>query len=346
MEQFRMRLTYDEAAELVKRYFDVCKLSEFNGRVLTELVLKAEFEGGRSHGLLRLPDYVASIRTGWIDAQAEPVVVSETDSTIVVDCQNGFTQVGSWMMRKRLTEKVAANGLAMVAVRNGHHIGALWTDIEYLSLQGLVALNFVNSRCRLAAYGAGSKLLGTNAMAFSCPDGNGSAITWDQASSTMSLGEIKLHMAQGKALPDGVGLDAAGNATTDAAKVLKGGSVLPFAGHKGSSVALMVEIMAAGLTGGNFGFEDKSLAFPGAASSNAGQLIIAIDPNSTGCPDFSTRMTTLVSHLHSDPAVRLPGEARTRRRKSGETAFTTLSDGELELLRAGLEDIALGKHPG
>jgi len=73
----------------------------------------------------------------------------------------------------------------------------------------------------------------------------------------MAQGEVLLAAARGKRLPDGVALDAEGNPTTDPRAMLDGGSALPFAGYKGSSIAFMIEVLAGALTGGCFGFEDR-----------------------------------------------------------------------------------------
>lgn len=327
-----MEMTQDDAREMIGEIFSAYDMPAQNSDILCDLVLKAETEGSRSHGLLRVPDYIASMSTGWLDCTAIPSLVDESPTALVYDCHNGFTQVAAVLARDALERKAREQGMAMLNVRNGHHIGALWCDIEPLALKGLVLLNFVNSRCRMAPYGSHRKLLGTNAMAFSAPDGQGGAITWDQASSGMSLGEVKLFSIQGRQLPEGVGIDANGDPTTEPSAVLKGGAVLPFSGHKGSSIALMVEITAAGLGGGNFGFEDDSPAFPGAASSNAGQCIIAIDPAKTAGAAFPARMAALREHMTAEPFVKLPGERRNALRQQPR-ASVQLSDAEYAILR-------------
>ena len=114
-------------------------------------------------------------------------------------------------------------------------------------------------------------------------------MVWDQASSGTAHGEVLMAAKAGHAIAEGLAVDAEGHPTTDPNAVLKGGAMLPFAGHKGSAIALMVEIMAAALTGGRFGFEDHSVDFPGAETSNAGELIILIDPRHFAGADFAER---------------------------------------------------------
>src|SRR4051795_6055926 len=133
----------------------------------------------------------------------------------------------------------------------------------------------VNGRQRMAVWGGNRKLFGTSPMAFACPRAGRLPLVWDQASSVMAQGDVLLAMQRGEPLPEGVGLDADGRSTTDPHALLEGGgSALPFGQHKGSSIALMIEVLAGALTGGCFGLEDGSAEYPGAQTSKAGQTVI------------------------------------------------------------------------
>lgn len=332
-----MQLTIDEARRLADDILSAHGVSASNRAVLADLIVLAETSGSRSHGLLRLPDYVASIRAGWLDPSAEPHVVDVSEVLITADCNNGFTQVAAVAARDLLVRKACSHGIAALAVRNGHHVGALWLDVEPLAQAGLVAMDCVNSRCWIAPYGASRRLLGTNAMAFGFPDGKGGTVCWDQASSVMSVGDIKLHAMDGRPLPEGVAIDSTGLITTDASSVFKGGAVLPFACHKGASIALMVEVLAAAVSGGNFGFEDKSPNFPGASSSNAGQFLLVIDPRRTAGGGFAARIEKFLDFLRAEPGVRLPGDRRKSHRDASARAGVTLSEAEYVALQKCLK---------
>ncbi|ROR11588.1 Ldh family oxidoreductase [Erwinia sp. JUb26] len=307
-------LSFEQLHERIQAVLAAAGIPSTIAGILAQRIAIAERDGTLSHGLMRLPDYLASIKAGWITANAQPVIDAQPSPFVQADGGNGFTQAAAQLARQAVLERLSRYGIALLSIRNAHHIGALWTDIEEYAGRGYVALNFVNSRPRLALYGSPGPLVGTNAMAFAFPDGNGGVLGWDQASSTMSLGEVKQHTLRGVPLPEGTGLDQSGQPTTDPAAVLHGGTLLPFGGHKGSGIALMVEVMAAALTGGRFGFEDRSADYPGAASSNAGQTIIVIDPAFSTATPFAERIASLVKHLHSDPDLRLPGERRRQQR--------------------------------
>ena len=91
--------------------------------------------------------------------------------------------------------------------------------------------------------------------------------------------------------------------------------MMPFGGHKGSSIAFMIEVLAAGLTGGRFGFEDNSAAYPGAQTSNAGEVVILIDPLHIEESHFFERIELLLEHIAASGAERLPSEHRYERRE-------------------------------
>jgi len=137
-------------------------------------------------------------------------------------------------------------------------------------------------------------------------------MVWDQSSSVMSQGDLLLAARKGSAVPLGAGCDANGDPTTDPSAILDGGAILPFGGHKGASIAVMVEILAAALTGSPFGFEDTS---PGAAgtTSKGGQFILLIDPE-RGNSRFDARANELMTAIMGAGADRLPGDRRYRHR--------------------------------
>jgi delta1-piperideine-2-carboxylate reductase len=146
-----------------------------------------------------------------------------------------------------------------------------------------VSLAFVNSSSYVAHHGGKRKLYGTNPMAFGFPraeastseGGDPGPLVWDQASAAMARGEIQLHQREGKELPAGAAIDANGEPTTSPDEALAGAQ-LPFGGHKGAAIAMMVELLAAGLTGSALSFETDDPTWNG--PSKHGEMIILIDP--------------------------------------------------------------------
>ncbi len=311
-------LTTDELSALILRAFVAHGVSEPNARILTRVVVAAEQDGCTTHGVFRMSGYIATLRSGWVDGKAQPQVADAAPGLVLVDAANGFSQVALDAGREALLEKVRRNGIASLAVRNGHHFAALWPDIEPFAEAGYVALTMVNGRSRIAPFGARRKVIGTAPMAFACPRKDGPPVVWDQASSIVAQGEVLLASREGRTLPTGIGIDAEGRSTTDPKAVLAGGALLPFGGHKGSAIALMIELLAGALTGSCLGVEDRSADFPGAETSRAGQLVILLDPGRLGGAGFSARVELLLSHLTDAGIDRLPGDRRRSARQQAQ----------------------------
>ncbi len=301
-------------------------LAEPSARIIAASMSAAERDGAHSHGLLRLEGYVGTLRSGWVDGSAIPRVADAAPALVVTDAANGFAQVALAASDDLLRQKVRATGLAALCIHNSHHFGALWPDIEPFATAGFVALTVVNARSRIVAWGGRRKVLGTNPMAFAVPRRDAPPVIWDQASSRRSQGEVLLARREGRQLDAGVGLDAEGQPTTDPGAILDGGALLPFGEHKGAGIALMVEVLAAAFTGGRFGFEDHSVDYPGAQTSNAGQFVLLADPTRSAGASFTDRIEELVARLRAAGSVRLPSDARYARRAKARQDGIVITD--------------------
>jgi len=303
-------VSIDELTELVAKVFKRQGMTVAAAHIMAGIVVAAERDGARSHGLQRMRGYISSIQAGWVDPRAEPTFEQRRPGLLAADAGNGFAQIALARATDRLLRMVGENGTAVLATRNSHHFAALWPDIEPFAAAGYIALAMVNSRPWMTAWGGRRKALGTNPVAFACPVPGAPPLVWDQASSIMSQGKVLLHRSAGKALPGGTGIDRAGKLTTDPDAILDGGALLPFAGAKGASIAFMVEILVAAFGGGLFGFEDRSGTVPGAVTSNAGQFLLLVDPAAGGTMDFDGRVAGLIAIIRASGSERLPGDRR------------------------------------
>lgn len=323
-----MRIAEDE---LRRRVVDALVGNGFDERAaapVAQTMVACERDGTLSHGLLRLPGYVEAVKTGWADGRAQPASVSESASMLVADACNGFTHLALAESRAALARKASETGCAVLLIRNAHHFAALWPDIEGFAVEGYVALSCVTSRARVVGWGGGKPAFGTNASAFACPRAQGLPIVWDQAAAVMSQGEILRAAREGRPLPEGAGVDAQGKPTTDPNAVLQGGAYVPFGGPKGASIAFMVEILAAGLSGSPFGFETPA---PGTLPSKGGQFVMLIDPRRAGA-DVAARVEPLVSAIHDSGSEHLPGSRRYARRKAAQRNGIELSAHSVDIL--------------
>lgn len=308
------RLSLEEIGSLAHRVLLTSGASEETAQVLAKLLVSVERDGPRSHGLNMLPSYAMSISNGWSDGQAVPKVEMRGAAALHVDGANGYAQIALQRCSEQAVDMARHTGCAVVALRNVHHIGPLGPDVEPFADQGLCALAFVNSAALLVPWQGDTAAFGTNPMAFASPRPGGPPIVWDQASSVFSMGSISEARRQGVELDEVAGLDADGALTSDPSAIHDTKRLLPFAKHKGSAIALMVEVLAAALPGGSLAVRDRPADEPRSASKDCGQLVILIDPDLVGGQDFVLRLTPLLDALADNGAARVPGDGRLARR--------------------------------
>nr|WP_242696596.1 Ldh family oxidoreductase [Bordetella bronchiseptica] len=172
--------------------------------------------------------------------------------------------------------------------------------------------------CQDGAVRGNTPVYGTNPLAFAAPRKGHSPLVFDLATSAVAFGEIRLAAQHGESLPQGYGLDAQGQPTTSPEAIIAGGSLLPFGAHKGSALAMMVELLSAALTDGAFSSEIDQSSHPGAQTSRAGQTVILIDASKSAGGDFSDRTQLLCEMLNAAGQTRLPSDRRYANRAASE----------------------------
>jgi len=187
---------------------------------------------------------------------------------------------------------------------------------------------FGNTPKAIPPWGGSKPLFGTNPIAFSAPRANDAPMVIDMSLSKVARGRVMLANQQNEKIPEGWAIDAEGKPTTDPKKALAG-AMLPIGDAKGSALALMVEVLAGGLTGSNFGFEASSFLDAEGDSPAVGQLIIAIDPSFFSGESFDARTETLIGTILEQPGTRLPGDKRIEKRKAREKSETITISKEL-----------------
>lgn len=336
-----VRVPLAQLQERLQQIFQRHGCSDAVAAVLAANCASAQRDGAHSHGVFRIPGYVSTLASGWVDGAAVPEVTDVAPGFVRVDARGGFAQPALAAARTLLVEKVRQAGIAVLAIHNSHHFAALWPDVEPFAEEGLVALSVVNSMTCVVPHGARKPLFGTNPIAFAAPCQGLAPIVFDMATSAMAHGDLQIAARQGEQLPPGVGVDAEGEPTTDPKAILEGGALLPFGGHKGSALSMMVELLAAALTGGHFSWEFDWSQHPGAKTPWTGQLIIVIDPSKAEGGRFAERSRALVEQMHTAGLSRLPGERRFRERAVSQREGVAVSEQEWQ----GLERLLASDRP-
>lgn len=269
---------------------------------MAQLLVRANLRGHDSHGVIRVPQYVASWKKGEADPTADPVVVQDGPATALIDGKRGFGQIVARRGMEVAMEKAAAIGLSAVGVFNSNHIGRLADYTEMASERNMLALLAVNAGGagqRMAPWGGRAPRLSTNPIAFACPTGRKVPISFDVATTVAAEGKVRVKRNRKEAIPPGWCLDAQGNPTTDANAIYGNppGTILPVGGHKGYSLALMIEILAGIVARGGYSREN-----PGPVLN--GMFMVVVDLQRFVEPGtFRTEVDDLIRYLKTSPTV-------------------------------------------
>jgi L-2-hydroxycarboxylate dehydrogenase (NAD+) len=276
MTSSEVRTPRHELQTLAAKTLEAVGASSSEAALVAASLIDADAKGIHSHGLLRLPLYVESVEAGGIVPKAPLKWVRAEGSTAVLNAGSGFGQVGMQEALLKARELVGESGVAVVAVKNSTHYGAgaYWTD--QLANDGLIALLVSTTGATVAPYGSAEQLIGTNPLTISFPTGD-RPVTADLATSAGAFGKIVAAAGAGDQIPEGGAVDANGEPTTDAATAVKG-ALIPFGGHKGSAIAVMVELLAGAGGGGNFAHETVDIWTDRSSQIGTGNLLIVIDP--------------------------------------------------------------------
>ena len=312
------RIAFAELVALLERIFVRFGTSVPNARILATNCAQCERDGSLSHGVFRIAGYVASLNSRWVDGRAVAAIEQHGPSFIRVDARNGFAQPALAAAMPLICESVARAGVTMVAIRDSHHFSALWPDLEPFADAGLVSLAMVSGLACVAPPGGRKPIFGTNPLAFATPVAGSRPLIFDFATSAMSNGDLRLAAKAKHTEPLGTGIDADGALSGDPDAILSGGALLPFGGHKGASISLMVEILASALTGGQFSNEVDFSAHAGAETPKTGQTIIVIDPTRGETRAFAERVKTLLDCVRDAGQARLPSDRRYQTRAQSE----------------------------
>jgi delta1-piperideine-2-carboxylate reductase len=308
-------LTLEEIGELAKRVFSQNGCDEANTLALTRTVVTAERDGSLSHGLFRVPGYVASLRSGKVNGKASPRVKHKTPAIVAVHGDDGFAPLAIERGVPALAKAAKELGAAVMAITRTHHFAALWPETEALATHGVIGMACVCYLPTVAPAGGSKPLYGTNPISFAWPRPGKSPIVVDMATAAMAQGEVQIAAREGYSVPLGTGLDANGRLSTDPNEILKG-VLLPFGGYKGSAVALMVELLAAGAVGERFSFEAAEADNKDGGPPRGGEFMLAISPDLLAGPGWLEHCEGFFRRFDAIEGARLPGSRRHENRLS------------------------------
>lgn len=307
-------LSLSEIEELAYAALRAAGTSEANARPLAIATARTEADGIASHGLAYIPIYAEHVGCGKVDGQAVPEFTQTRRGMLVADACTGFPHTAIDQGFARLVPMAKQQGIAALAIRNSYNCGVLGLHTARLAEAGLMGMGFTNAPASIAPSGGRKPVVGTNPISVAAPDGKGGvAVLIDQSASVIAKSEIMKHSREARAIPLGWGLDADGQPTTDPDAALAG-SMAPAGGYKGVGLSLIVEMMAAAMSGATLGKDASPFSGTKGGPPKTGQFFIAIDPDASAGEAFVDRIAALTGAIHAQDGARLPGDGRSAAR--------------------------------
>jgi len=290
--------------------------------LIARRLVDANLVGHDSHGVIRLPRYIISLKTGGVYVNRHATVALDTGSLIVVDGNNGFGQVIGGEAMTIGIEAAKRNGACVLALRHSSHLGRIADWAEMAADQGLASFHFVNvtgiGASRVAPFGGSDARLATNPIAAAIPRPDGKHIVLDMATSIVAEGKIAVAANRGVETPEGWLMDREGKPTRDPRTLYANpaGAIMPFGAYKGYGLSLFVDLIAGALigAGGIAHRHDDS------ARVENNMVAIIIDPERMGDRKaFDTEVEAIVSYVTAskpsgDTPVLVPGDPERRTR--------------------------------
>lgn len=293
-----------------------------NAAVVADHLVTSDLSGVRSHGFIRLPQYVAEILNGETDPVARPVRRSAGPGRTELDAARSFGQVAGVEAADLAEAAAKATGLGLVTVHEAGHTGRIGAYAEQLGERGCLAVVVCSGARmghRVAPFGGREARLATNPIAFGIPSSS-DPIVGDFSTAVAPEGVIRVLRNLGMPAPDGTLLGPDGLPTTDPSVLYEDppGTILPLGGmqlgHRGFGLGLLVEALATLLARDETDDEQRK-------GSNLAVLAISVDA------EFASRTDRLIEYARSaepiDPAVpvMLPGEREYRMRRQSQSVL-------------------------
>lgn len=247
------------ASEIMQR----AGCDEKRALITAEVLVEADMREIPSHGVARLGRYVNHIREGFIDPKADPVTLQESLLTVLMDGNAGVGQYVADLAMKEAIAKAEHAGMGFVSVRNSNHYGIAGYFAEKCVQHDMLGVALTNTGAYVVPTYGRRPIMGTNPLAIAFPTATGWPILIDMATSVVPLGKLETYARRNLDIPPGWAVDQTGHSATSPSDVILhlkkstlggilalGGEGEAFGGHKGFGLALMIELLTAGLSQG------------------------------------------------------------------------------------------------
>lgn len=334
----KIHISASEARRLVEETLRGNGVPTTHAALVARCLVAADLRGVDSHGINRLPSYVARIRQGVMDPAAQPTVRHVTPVVAHIDGQNGFGFVAAQAGMAAAVDAARTYGIGMASVSRSNHFGMSAWIVQQAADADMMSLVFTNSSPALPVWGGTSRLMGVSPIACGAPGKRKDRpFILDMAPSVAARGKIYKARRRGEKIPADWALDAQGHPTDDPAAALEG-VMLPMGGPKGSGLAIMMDVFSGVLSGSAFAGHVTG-PYDASKPADVGHFLVAIKPDLfMSLDDFRDRMEYLYQRVvGSDKAagvdrIYFPGEIEQLTQEEREKTGIPFVQAEIDAL--------------
>jgi hydroxycarboxylate dehydrogenase B len=310
------------------------------------MLVRANLRGHDSHGVIRVPQYAAALKSGTLNPKPQMTLVVDTPTIAILDGDGGFGQVVARRGIGLAIERARTQGLAAVALRGANHVGRLADYAEMAAQGGLIGLLWANARggLNVAPWGGAARRLGTNPHAIAVPGPDGVvAMSHDFASSVWAEGKLRVKFNRGETVPPGIMLNGRGEPSNDPREYYTEppGSLLTAGAHKGFGISVAVEILGGILSGAGAASGEPSVF-------RNGTLMVCIDPvRFLPLAEFHAQVAGLLDWVRSAPLaagakeILIPGEPEARMERERRAGGVPIEDTTWQQIQQAAEEVGV-----
>ncbi|KAK4187046.1 Malate/L-lactate dehydrogenase [Podospora australis] len=344
-----IQIRHQDAHAFVVSLLQASGVPQKNSEIVARGLVQADLRGVESHGINRIPSYLARIRSGVLDPKAEPTVTKVTPVVAQVDGHNGFGFPAAHLGMATAIEMAQTFGIGMVSVKHSNHFGMSAWIVQQAIDAGMMSLVFTNSSPALPVWGGKSQLMGVSPIACGAPGGENSIpFILDMAPSVAARGKIHKALRRGEKIPKDWALDSEGRPADDPAEALKG-VMLPMGGPKGSALAIMMDVFSGVLSGSAFA-GGVTGPYDTTKPGDVGHFFMAIKPDLfMSLEDFRSRMDVLYQKVvESDKMdgvdrIYFPGEIEQLSEKKRRSEGIPFVEAEIDALNKEADKLKVAK---
>src|SRR6516162_3495013 len=316
-------IAHNDLHGIALRVFEAAGSEADEARIIADHLIEANLRGHDSHGVGLIPGYLQRLAGGTAVPNRKGRIVSENGSLIVYDGERAWGQIAAREATLIGIAKARETGVAVVALRNPHHIGRVGTYGEMCVEAGMVSFHFVNvtdARPAVAPWRGTDARFSTNPVCIAIPGPEPQRpIILDMATSVVAMGKVRVARNKGEEMKPGMLLDGEGKPTTDPGAMYgqRRGALLTVGEHKGYALAFVCEMLAGALCGSGTMRPERQ----GRNTATNGMLMIVIDPSRLVDRDWlRDEIAAMTAYITASPPsnpnepVLIPGDPERRTR--------------------------------